>query len=476
MNTKLKLLSALICAAVLAGCASIPDSNERASLSDLSSNAISGWETTPALTYRTHRQAAQLMAPERIPEELYQKTISLELSTRVNIEELAQIIQMSGIPTILATDELSSSSAYIPSYHGPVGALLDSLSTASDLSFTWASGVLVIDKDSAYLLRIPQNNEIGEMISSALGTMGAEDVEASKEAGLVSFRASNRDRARIEAYLDRLAVNTSMVNLQMAVMNVTLDEERRRGLDWSSLTLEAGELGLLGEAAQEGVSAAASGIEASVTGVAGQVSGSNLGLIFKSDNLNLQGVLNMLSTYGESRTVQNLTLKTLSGIPVELRSGETIPYVEEITLNVNERSTSSGTNTASVDTGFDVEVIPMYDAEDQLVTIELDLSMKNLVGWEELSTGGSDRAIKIRQPRIQEQSLTNIARLEAGETALIGGLVYESVTDNRTSLAGMERLPVGSKAISNKHNALFILLRPTVVVYGPRPVDGELSQ
>lgn len=475
MKCKLKALAVLICAAVGSGCASIPDSTDRTSLTDLTNNAISGWETTPPLIYRTHRQAADLLKPEKLPEAYYQKSVEIELGARVRIEELVQIIQLAGIPVILATEELSEISAFIPKYSGPIGALLDSLATASDLSFAWASGVLVIDKSSPYILRTPQNEEIGKMIVKALESMGATDVEASKEAGLVSFRASHRNRERIESYLDRLAVNTSMINLQLAVMNVTLDEERRRGLDWSSVVIQGGDLGLLVQEAAESVTdAVTDGATQAMTGLAGQLSNSAASVVYKKENISLQGVLNMLSTYGESRTVQNLTLKTLSGVPVELRSGESIPYISELNLNVNEGTTSSGTTTETVETGFDVEVMPFYDAEDRLVTIELNLSMKSLVSWEELSTGGEDGE-KLRQPRIQEQSITNIARLEAGETALIGGLVYESVSDNLTSLAGLERLPIGSKAVKSGYNALFFLVRPTVVVYGPRTVNSEVA-
>jgi hypothetical protein len=481
MKGSLKLLPTLLCAAVMAGCTSIPQSHERTSLSDLRENAVSGWESTPAMVYRTHRQGAQLLEPDTLPAKLYETPVELGLARRISVEELASIIQLAGVPTMLATDELAEVNVFVPSYNGPIGVLLDSLGAASSLSFSWNRGVLILDKDRPYLLRIPQNTELAEAISKALTSMGAADVQASKEAGLISFRASTQDRARITAYLDRLAVNTSMVNLQMAVMNVSLNEESSRGLDWSSIALKAGDLGLLKSAADAAAVAVEEGVEDVVTapvqdvvtrGTAAALDGGGLSVVFKGSNLTLDAVLNMLSTYGESRTVQNLTLKTLSGVPVELRSGESIPYVEDMSLNVNEYSATSGVTTTTVDIGFEVEVSPFYDAEDNLVTVELDLSMKSLVGFRELSTGTAEGGT-ISRPQVQDQEIKNIARLEAGETALIGGLVYESVSDNRNTLTGLERLPVGSKKLKTSRNALFILLRPTVVVYGQRPVVSE---
>lgn len=484
MKNPLNILPTLLCVAVMAGCTSIPESSERTSLSDLSENAVSGWESTPAKVYRTHRQGSQLLEPDALPAKLYETPVELGLSRRVSVEELASIIQLAGVPTMLATDELAEVSVFVPSYHGPIGVLLDSLGAASSLSFTWNRGVLIIDKNRPYLLRIPQNSEISEAISAALASMGAEEVQASKEAGLISFRASTQDQARITSYLDRLAVNTSMVNLQMAVMNVSLNEESSRGLDWSTLALKAGDIGLLKSAvdvATDTAGAVGNGVKDVVaapvedivtSGAAAGIEGGGITLAAKNSKLSLNAVLNMLSTYGESRTMQNLTLKTLSGVPVKLRSGESIPYVEDMSLNVNEYSATSGVTTTTVDIGFEVEASPFYDAEDNLVTVELDLSMKSLVGFRELSTGNADGGT-ISRPQVQDQAIKNIARLEAGETALIGGLIYESVSDNRNTLTGLERLPVGSKKLKTTRNALFVLLRPTVVVYGQRPVASE---
>lgn len=481
MKGPLKLMPTLLCLAVMAGCTTLPDSSERTSLEDVRDSAITGWESTPAMVYRSHRQGTQLLEPDALPSKLYETPVELGLSRRVSVEELASIIQLAGVPTMLATDELAQVSVFVPSYTGPIGVLLDSIGAASSLSFSWSRGVLIIDKNRPYLLRIPQNTEIAEAVSAALTSMGAADVQASKEAGLISFRASTQDRARITAYLDRLAVNTSMVNLQMAVMNVSLNEETGRGLDWSTLAVKAGDLGLLKSAADAAAGAVGGGVGDGVTapvqdiitrGTAAGVEGGGVSVVFKNSNLSLNAVLNMLSTYGESRTVQNLTLKTLSGVPVELRSGESIPYVEDISLNVNEYSATSGVTTTTVDIGFEVGISPFYDAEDNLVTVELDLSMKSLVGFRELSTGKAEGGT-ISRPQVQDQSIKNIARLEAGETALIGGLVYESVSDNRNTLTGLERLPVGSKKLKTTRNALFVLLRPTVVVYGKRPVVSE---
>lgn len=476
MRRILNFTPTLLAISVLAGCSSIPQPSERESLAAMQSNAVSDWDSTPAIIRHEFAKAAEVLTPRQIPQSLYSNQISIELSERITVDELAGILSMAGAQVILATDELEDVSIFVPRYSGAMGVLLESLAASSELSFTSMQDTLIIDVTAPYLLRVPQNEDIGEAIGKIIASMGAKEVQVSKEAGIVSYRAASRDQAKITAYLDRIAVNTSMVNLQVAVLNVSLTEEQRKGLDWSSLSLSVGKIGLLdaAEAAAEAVGVVADAAEEATTevaaeaiyGSAAKLSGSGVSVIVSEKNVGLEGVLNMLSTYGESKTVQNLVLKTLSGVPVELRSGESIPYVEDVSLNVNERSSTSGVSTSTVETGFEVEISPYYNDEENLVTVELDLSMKSLIGFRELSAGNQIGTIS--RPQVQDQSIKNIARMAAGETALVGGLIYESVSDNRTGLAGLERYPIGSKALRTQSNAMFILLRPTVVVYGPR--------
>lgn len=464
MTIKLKLLTASVCAAILSGCSSIPQGSDRISLDGVKEKATSGWEDTPAVVYRNSRQAAELLEPNPLPDHLYEKSVDLKIFGKVAVRELIQVIELSGVPVMMANADVGDTEILMPRYNNSIGSLLNALSAGTALSFNWYKGVLIVDKESPYLLKVPQNEDIAKAISSAIEKMGAADVQVSKEAGIVSYKADSKEQMVIKTYLDRLAVNTSMINLQLAVINVNLDEQRRQGLDWSTLSVKAGELGLLG--------VAANAAEDVATGAAMSLTGSGVSMVLNSGNVSLSGVLNMLSTYGESNTVQNLTLKTLSGIPVDLKSGESIPYVENISLSVSDSGTSSsGTDTSTVETGFNVSINPYFDAEDGVMTVDMDLSMKSLVGFRELSAG--NQIGSLTRPQIQNQELGNTALVEAGETILVGGLVYQSSSDNRTSLTGLENMKAGSKATKLSKNAMFILLRPTAVVYGPQKVEKE---
>lgn len=506
MNPYRTLLAATIGGLILSGCSTIPDGSERPTPHSVGHDVVSGWTSVPAIEYRRSHQAIEIKENAPIPSHIYEKKINLDFNRELGIKDLMRILSSMDIPTVMATSELEDVSFFIPGYRGTIGKFLDVVAASTDVSFDWKGGALLIDKARARILKIPQNSDVAYLIADTITSMGASDVKTSYEAGLVSYKASDQAQELIKNYLDRLSVNTAMVNLQVAVINVSLDDQKRSGLDWSSLSVNAGELDLLsdtdlvssgnsssfsplsdsdtdgdGSDGSDGDDDSGSGnddggttAESLVSGAAMALSGQGVGVVLQRSNITLQGALNLLSTYGDSKTIQNLTLKTLSGVPVKLASGQSIPYIEDISLNVNDGGSTSGTTTSTVDTGFNIELNPLFDAEDRQVTIELNLSMKSFIGFRELSAG--NQIGTLTRPETQDQSLENIARLEAGETALLGGLIYESLSDNRSSIRGLEKLPIASKAVQVKKNAMFILVRPTVVVYGPQERRNALPQ
>jgi type II secretory pathway component GspD/PulD (secretin) len=482
-------LATVAIAGVLAGCSSIPDESQQPNLTEISESQTSDWEATPAVTYRDHRQPMHILEPGQLPASIYNRDIDMELAGTIEVQDLARLLQSENIPVAIASEESASQQIRLPAYTGSLGTFLATVSAMTDLSFNWQGGVLLIDTSSQYMVRIPQSEEVSEQIADALESFGAESISTSNTAGSLAYRASSEEQVVIESYLDRIAVNTAVVNLQVAVINVSLDNERNSGLDWSSLSAQVGDIDLFedatvapiplppiedgGESGGEGADGGgeAGGDELLMpedpTGVAADITNSGIRIAGEGSEVSLDGVLNLLSTYGESRTTQNLTLKTLSGVPVELRSGESIPYVEEVEVSVNEGSDTSlgGTETSTVETGFNTTLKPFFDAEEELITVDLEMDLKSLIGFRDLFAG--DSVGTITQPETQDQNLNSIVRLKAGETALLGGLVYESISDNRSTLTGLEDYNAGSKSVTTSNNALFILMRPTVTVYGP---------
>lgn len=454
MNSHSALLTAAITAIVLSGCSTLPGQDMDPNLSTVRDSAIDGWNAQEAVITRARSNRLQVAGPTQIPRDFLDIPIELELYGEVSLSQVVSIIGAAGVPVTVSDQELLNETLFMPLYSGSVGKMVSLLSRATDFNFSWEDGALFISKTGSYLFSIPQNEEIVERVSEALGSLGATDIQASLDTGTVTYQATANAQRQIGAYLERLSTNSAVVNLQLAVVNVNLDRESRNGFDWSSLSLQAGELGMLNSSNAGGDA---------VEGMLGSLSGSNAALRLASENLSLTGVLNLLSTYGHSQTMQNVTLKTLSSIEVALKSGDKVPYISGVSMNIGDSGVSSGATIEEFDTGFDIKIVPHVNAEDAEVTLGVTLSMKNHTGWTELSAGEGFGTLSY--PQIMEQSFESIVRLDAGDTALIGGLVYESESDSRSTLSRLESLRVGSKSARTSKNAMFILVRPTLVIF-----------
>lgn len=197
----------------------------------------------------------------------------------------------------------------------------------------------------------------------------------------------------------------------------------------------------------------------------------------------ITGAINFLSNFGNTKVDQNVQMKTLSGTEVKLRSGQQVPYVRGVQLsgagygNGYNNSYGGGLGsslTDKVDTGLTMEVTPYYDADAEVVTMEVDVKLKEILAFVDLNAG--NQIGTFTQPLTQDQELTNLVRIQAGRTVVIGGLQKDSESytgveptalRNATATRAAGSGVFGSRSQTVKRDALFIILRPAVTVFVP---------
>ena len=194
------------------------------------------------------------------------------------------------------------------------------------------------------------------------------------------------------------------------------------------------------------------------------------GFKFANDAFSLTAALKALSTYGNARTEQNVVLGTLSGQPVKISSGNDIPYVKSIgAATTSGGATQGSSQTETIKSGLKIEVTPNFDASDGTVITQVKVDMSTLVGFRELSAGQNLGSLS--QPEMQNLGFENVGRLSAGETIIVGGITYDQLSNNYTNFPGMEKLNTGSKAEKVNRNAIYIVVRPTVVIFTPQAAE-----
>lgn len=379
-------------------------------------------------------------------------------------------------------------------FKGTLGGLLDALKTGMGL-VTWQEGDLVFLSDSdRYAVTLPQNAEVLSDVAASISALGATQVVTSADGGKIIYAATPTAQAEvIGPFLKRIARNLSTINLQVAVVNLSMTDNSTQGFDWSSFSTLVDtreEAGSLAGGADPDNQFPGSILPDPKNGAAGNVfdlTGSSLflgttsiGEIFGTKAVaSVTAAVGYLSTFGNASVSQNVEMKTLSGKPVQFRSGQEIPYVKGVEAVASEGAVTGSATTDKVQTGLTVNMLPRYDSDSNVLTIDVSMDLTEVIEFVDLSAG--NQVGTITQPRTQTQTLNDIVQMRAGQTAVIGGLQYDredyhgnEPTALRDTLK-RNSMAIGKRSKDVTRQSLFVILRPTVTVYEPSDVAGALA-
>ena len=370
-------------------------------------------------------------------------------------------------------------------FKGTVGELMRRLENTGNIA-VWYDGGFVVGDVRRYSVAVMQNQDIVQSIVNELIRLGAKDVVGSVGAGQIFYSAAPRTNGEIiEPYLRRLQGNLSEVTLQIALVTVSMTHSSEAGFDWSALNFGYGanvttgptttttgtpttDTGTgTGSTVGTGttVAGAATPLGNGVFTLNNNAFNANLGNLFGTGRIvSVAGAIKFLSRLGNTSVAQNVELRTLSGSPVILRSGENIPYVQNVGTTIAgglSGSALGSSQTAQLGTGLTVNVDPRYDASSGIVTMDVGMKLVDLVEFVQLNAGA--QLGTLTQPRTREQGINSILRLSAGQTAILGGIRRDLTSDNRNG--PFDAFGIGSRSRNREIFWLFAIVRPVVTVY-----------
>lgn len=498
----------------LSGCTglSIPQDTDLRE-KELLQPAIDKFESSEPAIIKRKTKPIKVIQPTDIPQEILNKKIEISLSGEAKIADLPNLLEEFGIYLVATEDVDLDKTIYLNNFKGTVEDLFQIIGSINNLSFNYQrNNIISIDLTSDYVIDIPQNADIISEMETAITPLGAQDIQSSIVGGTIMYKATYLANQKIEKYVTRFSKNASVIGLQVAVMTVQLDKDSEKGFDWSKLNASIGNSNILKSETDTstGTTGGVTGGTGTGTGTAADTAaadalkGSTYGTSLKNlqtlgaftgtastlralnGTFDITAVINYLSTYGQTKTNQSVSMKTLSGKEVTLKSVQTIPYVSGInntsgyggssngSSNGYGGGVSSGTETDEIEIGLTLDMTPYYDSDSGIVTVELELELSSLIAFIELSAG--NQIGKLTQPQTQEQNFTNFMKLKAGESSIIGGVTYEQVSDNRNSISYLETSKIASQNQKVSKNAVFIMLRPTVTMFGDFDKEIEIIQ
>ncbi len=430
---------------------------------------------------------------------------NLNLYSDTTFEDLIGVFSSLGIQLSIKVEQTTNDDALpidktplkIHNYTGNLSDLIEWLENTYNISFNYqSSNIITIERKTLYIASVPQNEEVIKQISEHLDTMGATKINYSRTGGFLLYKASRLEQEIIKEYLDSFYKNFASVKLQLAVISLSLNKKDNKGFDWSQFTMQLGDLKVLEDLSKEEQNIINTGTGTNTTPTTGSsstesisygsnlkdiksgvsLSGDNAGVIMKNDNFSLKAVYNLLNSYGTTDTTQSVYAESTSGTTIEVKSVQEIPYTSGINSNVTTGGgagiVSNGAQTEKIEVGLDIEALPFYDFAKDLVTLEIKMKLKSLIGFVDLNAGNGNGTIK--QPQTQSQEFNSVLKIRPGEAAIVGGITYDVVSDSRSNLNFMLDRDNASRNLEVTRSSMFLLLRPTVSVFAD--FESEIKQ
>jgi general secretion pathway protein D len=303
----------------------------------------------------------------------------------------------------------------------------------------------------------------------------AAAVIANPESGVISIRATGRQHARIQEFLDKvMASATRQVLIEGTIVEVSLNNQYQQGIDWS--VLRSGSAGF-------NVGQGGSGTSGITNILNNSLTASPTGAIFAMNysSQNFKSTLNLLESFGTVRVLSSPRISVVNNQTAVLKVVDNLVYFT-VTSQIAAATAVQGalqsfTTTPNVmPVGFVMNVTPQISDNDT-VLLDLKPTITRLLSYVNDPNPSLAQAGVISQvPQIQTREMESVIRLTNGQLAVMGGLIEDSVNDAENSIPGLNRLPVlgnafGNQTRQNTKTELIIFLRP-IAIHDPS-LEGD---
>jgi general secretion pathway protein D len=307
-------------------------------------------------------------------------------------------------------------------------------------------------------------------------------VIGNRESGVLLVRATARQHARVQEFLDSVMANVRrQVLIEATVAEVQLNNEYQRGIDWQRLRTGASQTGRPGfNTGQSGVefNQISAGTPANITTNAFLLGGAVV-----SQNLNV--AIKLLESFGNVRVLSSPKISVLNNQTALLRVTRDIVYFT-ITPSTTPVTVTGGvggivvppsfTTTPNVAAeGFMMSVLPQISDADTVV-INVRPTIRRRVA------DATDPNPALTTPNLipvfETREFDSMLRMQSGQTAVLGGLMQDSVENIEDTVPGLNMIPFIGKLFAQERKVtrkteLVIFLRATVV--RDASVDGDYA-
>jgi general secretion pathway protein D len=299
---------------------------------------------------------------------------------------------------------------------------------------------------------------------------------------VLSIRATSRQHEKVQEFLDQVMASAKrQVLIEATIAEVQLNNQYQRGIDWTRLRNAAG----------FGFTQASPGTPAGIN--------TNAFTLFfgTGPGLGIAGTLKLLESFGDVRVLSSPKLSVLNNQTAVLKVVDNLVYFTVTGTTVPGTAGSPAVTTftstvQSVPVGFIMSVVPQISESDAVLlnirpTISRKLrdiadpnpSLANPCGVPVPVGGCNIPSIASLIPEIQTREMESVMRVQSGQTAVLGGLIQDSVSNTEDGIPGINKIPGVNQLLAqrrdlNQKTELVIFLRSTVI--RDASMDGDYSR
>lgn len=256
------------------------------------------------------------------------------------------------------------------------------------------------------------------------------------------IHAPKRDYKRIVSALRQLDVTPNQVLIEASIVEVTLTDETKYGLQWY---FEGGlgrggwkGSGVLRNSTSAGIDAVQQGFSYTVTNPLGDV----------------RAVLNAMADKQLVNVISSPSVMVLDNQTAWIQVGDQQPIRSSTTV------TDGGTSTSSIqykDTGVSLSVTPSVNAGN-LITMQINQSVAD-VGQIDAATG---------QRSFLQRQITSKVAVRSGEAVVLGGLIRDNKGNGRQGVPLLQDIPfIGSlfstTTLKKDRTELLVMITPRIM-------------
>ncbi|MBL4762605.1 MAG: pilus (MSHA type) biogenesis protein MshL [Gammaproteobacteria bacterium] len=316
---------------------------------------------------------------------------------------------------------------------------------------------------------------LSQTVSSIIGSGKNRSVVVDSLSGLVVVRAMPGELRDVGDYLTAAQKNLQrQVILEAKIVEVTLNDAHRTGIDWAAIgrhgteAIFAGNIGILNGTAEVLNTAAGTINTAAAFSAADFASSGNLFTLGFGDR-NFGALLRLLNTQGEVEVLSSPRVSTLNNQKAIIKVGSDEFFVTEVSS-----TTTTGTSTTTTPnieltpffSGIALDVTPQISANDEVI-LHIHPTVSEVVDQSKtITVGGQVQTLPLAFSTVRESD--SVVRAKNGQLIIIGGLMQNSASSRNSKTPGLGDIPLLGGLFKqsqgqNKRSELVILLKPIVV-------------